>query len=74
MFPHQIQNDNVRMFDTSQIWLKQQNDLNFDRINTLRKSVITFNDRIVDGHIEFKHMLLSDKYNKLSTQFEIAIT
>ena len=43
----------------------KQNDLNFDRRKTLRKSIITFNYRIVDGHIEIPYsMLLFDKSNK----------
>jgi hypothetical protein len=40
----------------------KQIDLNFDRRKTLRESTITFNYRIVDGHIEFLYcMLLFDK-------------
>jgi len=43
-------------------------NLNFDRRKTLRKSTITFNYRIVDGHIEFPFcMLLFDKSTKLET-------
>jgi hypothetical protein len=38
----------------------------------LRKSTITFNYRIVDGHIEFPYyMLLFDKSNKQSTRYSI---
>ena len=49
--------------------------LNFDRRKTLRKSTITFNYRIVDGHIEFPYyMLLFDKSNKQSTKLETAGT
>ena len=47
----------------------KQNDLNFDRIKTWRKSTITSNYRIVDGHIEFPYcMLLFDKSNSLKLQ------
>jgi hypothetical protein len=41
----------------------KQKDLNFDRSKTLRKSAISFNFRIIDGHIEIPHcMLLFDKH------------
>ena len=54
---------------------KQHNDLNFGRRKTLRKSTITFNDRIDDGHIEFLYcVILFDKSNKQSTQLETAVT
>ena len=44
-------------------------DLNFNNIKTLQKSTVTFNYRIVDGHIEFPYcMLLFDKSTKLETE------
>jgi len=53
----------------------KQNDLNFDRRKTLRKSTITFNYRIVDGHIAFPYcMLLFDKFNKSYTKLKTAVT
>ena len=45
----------------------KQKYLNFDGRKTLRKSTITFNSRIIDGHIEIPYcMLLFDKSNKQS--------
>jgi len=41
---------------------------------TLRKSTMTFNYRIVDGHIEFpSYLLLFDKSNKQSTKLKTAV-
>jgi len=61
--------------EMAKILTEQQNDLNFDRRKTLRKSTITFNYRIVDGHIEFPYcMLLFDKFNKSYTKLKTAVT
>ena len=41
---------------------KQEHSLYFSRRKTLRKQTITFNFRIIDGHIELPNcMLLFDK-------------
>jgi hypothetical protein len=53
----------------------KQNYLNFDRRKTLREKTITFNFRIIDGHIEFPYcMLFFDKSNKQSIKLETAVT
>ena len=60
--------------DMSKIVTKQK-DLNFGRRKTLRKYTITFNFRIIDGHVEFPYfMLLIDKSNKRSAKLETAVT
>jgi hypothetical protein len=38
----------------AKIVTNKHNDLNFDRRKTLRKSTITFNDWIDDGHVKFQ--------------------
>jgi hypothetical protein len=49
--------------------------LNFDRRKTLRKSTITFNYRIVDGHLEFPYcMLLFDQYQLMHLFFLFGIS
>ena len=40
--------------EMAKIVTNKHNDLNFDRRKTLRKSTITFNDRIDDGHVKFQ--------------------
>jgi hypothetical protein len=53
----------------------KQKDLNFDRSKTLRKSTISFNFRIIDGHIEIPYcMLLFDKSNKQSIKLQTVVT
>ena len=53
----------------------KQKYLNFDRRKTLRKWTITFNFRIIDGHIEFPYCrLFFDKFNKQSIKLETAVT
>ena len=60
--------------DMSKIVTKQKY-LNFDRRKTLRKLKITFNFRIIDGHIEFRYYrLFFDKSNKRSIKLETAVT
>jgi hypothetical protein len=60
--------------DMSKIVTKQKY-LNFDRRKTLRKRTITFNFRIIDGHIEFPYSrLFFDKSNKRSIKLETAVT
>ena len=59
--------------DMSKIVTKQKY-LNFDRRKTLRKKTITFNFRIIDGHIEFPYYrLFFDKSNKRSIKLETAV-
>ena len=53
----------------------KQKDLNLDRSETLRKSTISFNLRIIDAHIEIPYcMLLFDKSNKQSIKLETVVT
>jgi hypothetical protein len=60
--------------EMSKIFTKQKY-LNFDRRKTLRKSTITFNFRISDGHIEIPYcILLFDKSNKQSIKLETVVT
>ena len=60
--------------DMSKIVTKQKY-LNFDRRKTLRKKTITFNFRIIDGHIELPYSrLFFDKSNKRSIELEAAVT
>ena len=52
----------------------KQNSLSFDRRKTLRKSTITFNYRIIDGHVDVPFcMLLFDKSNKKSIKLDTAV-
>jgi len=47
------------------IFRKQQNNLNFGRRKTWRKSTITFNYWIVDGNIELPYSTqIIDEYNE----------
>jgi len=55
--------------------VKKQKGLNFDRRKTLRKSTITFNYRITDGHVDVPFcIVLYDKSNKQSIKLETAVT
>ena len=47
---------------------KQQNYLYFSRRKTLRKETITFNFRIIDGHIEFPYCMLFNDLSSLKLQ------
>jgi hypothetical protein len=59
--------------EMSEIVTKQK-DFNFDRRKTLRKSTLTFNFRIIDGHIEIRYCMLSfDKSNKQSIKLETVV-
>ena len=54
--------------------VKKQKGLNFDRRKTLRKSTITFNYRITDGHDVPFCIVLYDKSNKQSIKLETVVT